>query len=154
MDAEELQNRLGTVSQRAFRGIVGIVLHDVFSLQAINVDGAGDGGRDWLVFSRDGNVVLAAIQDTIQSARWEEKALADAKTAETVHHPNRYYFLTKRHHQQTTVTRLEDEIVRQTGMATTVLEARRIAELIIERSLECHRSLQNQPLRVGSKPAT
>lgn len=105
-------------------------------MQAINVDGAGDGGQDWQVFSSDGKRICLAVQDTIQVTSWEEKALEDAKAAYAAHHVNRYFFCTNRAHRQTSVSRLQDTISRETGMSATVLEARQIAELLLENSLQ------------------
>lgn len=135
MDAEEIQNRISAVSRRVFKSIVGLVLREIFSMQAIDVDGSGDGGNDWLLFTSEGRRVYVATQDTIQHQGWVEKAIEDAISAQKNHRANRYLFCTNRPHHQTTVTKLEDKVTKQTGMSATVFEARRLAELIHENRL-------------------
>jgi len=134
MDAEEIQKRLVTLSQRNFRRVVALVLKRVLNYDSINVDGSGDGGSDWLAYQQGGQRLRLAIQDTVQ-AGWEKKALDDAKKAKKELGVNSYLFFTNRPHQQTTATQLENKITRETELSCSVFEARRISELINERRL-------------------
>jgi hypothetical protein len=134
MDAEEIQKRLTGIGQRTFKRVVELVLRRVFNYDAINIDGSGDGGSDWIAYVQDGQRLRLAIQDTIQ-ANWEGKALADAKKAHAELGTNRYLFFTNRTHQQTTTTKLEVDISDKTGMSCSIFEARRISELLFQRGL-------------------
>lgn len=134
MDAEEIQKRLTSVSQRNFKRVVSLVLKSVFNYDAINIDGSGDGGSDWIAYEHGGQRLRLAVQDTVV-AGWEKKALDDAKKAKTELGVNSYMFFTNRTHQQTTTAQLENKINRETGLSCNVFEARRIAELIFERGL-------------------
>ena len=107
----------------------------VLNYDAINVDGSGDGGSDWLVLQQEGQRLRLAIQDTVQVQGWEQKALDDAIKAKKELSVNRYLFFTNRPHQEVTSTQLEEKIIRQTGLACTVFEAKRISELIHQRGL-------------------
>ncbi len=134
MDAEEIQKRLTGLSQRNFKRIVALVLKHVLNYDAINIDGSGDGGSDWIAYEQGGQRLRLALQDTVQ-AGWEKKAVEDAKKAKTELGVNSYMFFTNRTHQQTTTAQLESKINRETGLSCNVFEARRIAELIFERGL-------------------
>jgi hypothetical protein len=134
MDAEEIQKRLVTLSQRNFRRVVALILKRVLNYDSINVDGSGDGGSDWLAYQQGGQRLRLAMQDTVQ-AGWEKKALDDAKKAKKELGVNSYLFFTNRPHQQTTATQLENKITRETELSCSVFEARRISELIYERGL-------------------
>lgn len=134
MDAEDIQKRLVSLGQRNFKRVVALVLRRVFNYDAINIDGSGDGGSDWIVYVQDGMRLRLAIQDTVQ-ANWEKKALEDAKKAHAELGANRYLFFTNRTHQQTTTTKLEVDVTSATGMGCSIFEARRISELLYQRDL-------------------
>ena len=134
MDTEELENRIVTLSQRSFRSVVSVLLQKLFGFVAINVDGAGDSGSDWLMFSSGGQKIHVAVQDTIQR-NWSDKALEDAKKVKAGLSANRFFFCTNRPHQQLTVTTLENDITAETGLSATVLDAEQLAKLIVEGDL-------------------
>ena len=134
MDAEEIQRKLSQLSRANFRGVVGLLLKKVLLFDSINVDASGDGGADWKAFEDHGQRLRIAIQDTVQHG-WEKKALDDAKKAKKELDVNRYLFFTNRTHQQTTTIQLENKILRETGLAAQVFEARTISELLHERGL-------------------
>ena len=136
MDSEEIQSRLMNLSKAKFRNVVGMVLEKVFGLPALNVDSKGDGGSDWWCFSAGGQKVGVAVQDTVQKQNWDQKALEDARLAFKSHRANRYFFCTNRPHEQIKVSVLENNITNETGMSATVLEARKLAELVLQGELE------------------
>jgi hypothetical protein len=148
MDAEDIQKRLTSLGQRNFKRVIDLMLRRVLGYDAINIDASGDGGSDWLVEVQGGLRLRLAIQDTIQ-AKWESKALADAKKAHAELAANRYLFFTNRTHQQTTTTQLELDITNATGMSCSIFEARRISELLFLRGLTGE-FLQT----LGERPAT
>jgi len=136
MESEEIQIRLVNLSRVKFRNVVGMLLKEVFGFPALNVDAKGDGGSDWCIFSSGGQKIGLAVQDTIQNQSWEKKALDDARLAKKSHNVNRYFFCTNRPHDQFKVSVLENTITSETGLSATVLEARKLAELIVQGELD------------------
>jgi len=135
MDTEEIQNRLINLSRHNFRNVIQMILKEIFDLSSINVDGKGDGGSDWYTFTANGQKLRLGIQDTIQLQKWDEKALEDAKKCKISHGINRFFFCTNRVHEQIKVTSLENKITKETGLSATVLEGKKLAELISGASL-------------------
>jgi hypothetical protein len=135
MDSEDIQRKLTQLGRASFRAVVALTLKRVLKFDAANVDGKGDASSDWWVINDKGSRFRVGIQDTIQEAKWDAKALEDAKKAKEKLGINKYYFFTNRHHEQATVTALESRISRDTDLACTVFEARRLAELIIQHGL-------------------
>lgn len=130
MDAEEIQKKLTQLGQGDFRRTISLVLNKILNFNSVNVDGKGDGGSDWWTIADNGITLRIGIQDTVQNQDWQKKAINDAKKTKKKLNVNRYLFFTNRHHEQVTVTKLENEITKQTGLACTVYEGRRISELI------------------------
>lgn len=66
MDKETLANHISRLGKRDFEIACRLILHDIFNLIAVNVDGANDGGTDFAVFNSEGNRTKAAYQITTQ----------------------------------------------------------------------------------------
>ena len=67
MDKETLANHISRLGKRDFEIACRLILHDIFNLIAVNVDGANDGGTDFAVFNSEGNRTKAAYQITTQN---------------------------------------------------------------------------------------
>ena len=74
MDKETLANHISRLGKRDFEIACRLILHDIFNLIAVNVDGANDGGTDFAVFNSEGNRTKAAYQITTQKTDIRNKA--------------------------------------------------------------------------------
>ncbi|OIQ81459.1 hypothetical protein GALL_367680 [mine drainage metagenome] len=135
MDAEEVQNRISQLSRKNFRNVVKLILNNILSYQALDVDTSGDGGSDWVIISSDGAKTRIAAQDTIQMSNWEGKAYDDAVKAHQQLGCHTYLFFTNRPHKPFTIKQLENKISRATRMACSVYESKLISELITDKDI-------------------
>lgn len=138
MDQDTIENHIKSLGKRDFDAVARLILVNFYGLTAIDVDGSGDGGLDMLPFADDfSNRVWAslAIQKTVQYSKWESKALDDAKKAKEKHNSQRFFFLTSRAHQSTSLRDLENQITAKYGMAATCLGATEIAGVIADRGM-------------------
>ena len=94
MDLETLTNNIGGLGKKYLDNASKIVLRDVFNLNAINVDGQGDGGTDFITFSSSGEQNKVAYQITTQKSDIKRKAYKDAKKSIEKLGALRYYFIT------------------------------------------------------------
>ena len=93
MDKETLANHISRLGKRDFEIACRLILHDIFNLIAVNVDGANDGGTDFAVFNSEGNRTKAAYQITTQKTDIRNKAYKDASKCISKLHVDRFYFL-------------------------------------------------------------
>jgi hypothetical protein len=138
MDQDTIENHIKNLGRADFDAVARMLLVEFFGFTAIDVDGAGDGGGDMLAFSDVfSNRIWAslAIQKTIQETQLEKKVLADATKAKTQLGAQRFFFLTSRAHQSTTLRKLENTISSHHDMSATCLGAKEIAGTIVERKL-------------------
>ena len=92
MDKETLSNHIASLGKRDFEITCRIVLNKVFDLDAINVDGAYDGGSDFIALDGEGKRTKVAYQITTQKTDIKNKAYKDAKKSIDKLGTNRYYF--------------------------------------------------------------
>lgn len=138
MDQDTIENHIKSLGKRDFDAVARMILVEFFGLTAIDLDGAGDGGADMLPFAdRFSNRIWAslAIQKTVQEKQLEKKVLADASKAKTQLGAQRFFFLTSRAHQSTTLRDLENTISSHHNMSATCFGAKEIAGTIVERKL-------------------
>ena len=138
MDPDTIENHIKNLGKRDFDAIVRLILTHVYNLKTIDVDGPGDGGADMLPFADEFSKRIWAsisIQKTVQQASWKAKALADAKKSKEQLGSERYFFLTSRAHQSTTLREVESQISATYGMPAVCLGAKELAGMIAEREL-------------------
>ncbi len=135
MNQETIENFIKYLNKIDFDNIVSLILNKVFDLKAIDVDGKGDGGSDYRVFSDMGSHKTIAIQKTVQQADWQKKAYADAEKVLAEHKAQRFFFLTSRSRSSSSLMNLDNKISSNLGMASTSLGATEIAGLIVENNL-------------------
>jgi hypothetical protein len=138
MDPDTIEYHIKHLGKRDFDAVARMILVEFFGLTAIDVDGAGDGGADMLPFADCfSNRIWAslAIQMTVQEKQLEKKVLGDASKAKTQLGAQRFFFLTARAHQSTTLRNLENIISSRYNMSATCLGAKEIAGTIVERKL-------------------
>lgn len=135
MDQETIENHIKSLGKRDFDALVGVVLTKFFNLTAIDVDGKGDGGSDYRVFSDARSTRTLAIQRTVQESQWDKKAFDDARKAVTELKASRYFFLTSRAHESSTLLAVEDRINSELKIPAKCLGATELAGIILEQGL-------------------
>lgn len=135
MDKETLTNHIARLGKRDFETACRIVLSKVFNLIAINVDGAGDGGSDFISFDTDGNRTKVVYQITTQKTDIKRKAYRDAAKSISKLHAKSFYFLTTYSLSEIESRIIEQEITTELNIPSTVYSPGVIAGLLIERDL-------------------
>lgn len=136
MDKETLANHISRLGKRDFEIACRLILHDIFNLIAVNVDGANDGGTDFAVFNSEGNRTKAAYQITTQKTDIRNKAYKDASKCISKLHVDRFYFLSTYSLSETDARMIEAEILNELKIPSTVLSPNVIADLLISNRLE------------------
>ena len=135
MDEETLTNHISKLGKNYFDNACKLVLEDIFNSKAINVDGKGDGGTDFTVFSDNGDRKKVAYQITTQKTSIKNKAYKDAKKALGKLQISKFYFFTTFIMNETSTRKLEFEISDNLNINCTCLSANNIAGLILSDGL-------------------
>ena len=135
MDQETLANHISKLSKNYFETACKIVLRDGFMLNAINVDGANDGGTDFAQLGSFGERIPVAYQITTQKSDIEKKAYKDAEKALKKLSVERYYFLSTYRLSETKLRKLENEISQQLKIQAICLDSNSIAALLLSENL-------------------
>lgn len=130
MDVETLANHISNLGKQYFDKACKLVLTEVFNLNAINIDGAYDGGTD-MVTIVDNAREKAAYQITTQRTDIKNKAYRDAKKALEKLSIEKYYFLTTYNLTEIDQRLIESRISQELGINTVCFSPRIIAGLII-----------------------
>lgn len=135
MDQETLTNHISHLGKHDFEIACKIVLRNVFCLNAINVDGVGDGGTDFISIKSDGTRSNVAYQITTQKKDIVSKAYKDAKKVIEKLGADRFYFLTTLNLSETEARKIESEISNKLDIQAICFGARHIAGFLIEEYL-------------------
>lgn len=138
MEQATLAKHIISLGKRDFDAVVTLVLSQVFKLNTVDVDGAGDAGSDLRCFvTKRQQLVWAttAIQKTVRASSWKQKALADAEKSVQKLRASQFFFLTSQGHPSGELRALEAEIQTEYGIGATCLGAQEIAGLIHEHGL-------------------
>ncbi|OAV65206.1 hypothetical protein Barb4_03521 [Bacteroidales bacterium Barb4] len=135
MDIETLTNHISKSGKGDFETACKIVLQDVFNLNAINVDGKGDGGTDYTVFTIQGERLNACYQITTQKSNIKNKAYKDAQKSIKKLGVSKFFFLTSCVLSETESRKLEQDISTDLNIQATCLSSRTIAGLLINEKL-------------------
>jgi len=135
MDAETLTNHIRGLGKQKFEIACKIILRDVFGLNAINVDGRGDGGTDFSVFSHEGTASRIAYQITTQKTDIERKAYRDAQKAIDSIGATHFYFLSNYNLTETQAKKMEHDISTELHISATCLSPKNMASLLIENNV-------------------
>lgn len=130
MDIETLANHISNLGKQYFDKACKLVLTEVFNLNAINIDGAYDGGTDLVTFA-DNTREKAAYQITTQRSDIKNKAYRDAKKALEKLSIEKYYFLTTYNLTEIDQRLIESKISQELGVNANCFSPRIIAGLII-----------------------
>lgn len=135
MDIETLTSHISGLGKKYFDNACKLVLRDAFNLNAINVDGAYDGGTDFIAFSSNGERINAAYQITTQKSAIKSKAYNDAAKAIDKLSVQRFYFLTTLNLSEIDCRKIESQISSELNIPSTCLSAKNIAAFLIEENL-------------------
>lgn len=130
MDIETLTNHISNLGKSYFDKACNLVLTEVFNYNAVNIDGAYDGGTD-IVNITNGEREAAAYQITTQKTDIKNKAYRDAKKAIEKLGVQKYYFLTTYNLSEIEQRLIETKISSELGISTTCFSPKLIAGLII-----------------------
>lgn len=134
MDIETLSNFISNCGKVDFEIACKIVLHEIFGLNIVNVDGAGDGGTDYVDLDIHGERKTAAYQITTQKTDIKNKAYNDAKKCIEKIHANRYYFICTYNLNEIECRKLENAISGELGIIASVYPPRIIAGMMVEQN--------------------
>ena len=135
MNQETIENHIKNLSKQNFDGVASLVLKKIFALNAVDVDGKGDGGTDYRIFTDAGGNRTISIQKTIQKVDWRKKAIDDATNSKNNMQALRFFFLTSQAHEPISFRRLESDIISTLGIPATCMGATEIAGLLIENKM-------------------
>ena len=129
MDVDTIKNNIISLGRNDFKKVIYLLLPKIFNLKVVNVDGAYDGGSDWLIFKDAGGADTIAVQDTVQTKDWQKKAERDAQKA-VKNGAARFFFITPKSISRLTFMHLEESITSTYKVPCTCLGAKEISELI------------------------
>ena len=135
MDQETLTNHIRNLSEDYFDAASRIVLKDYFNVNAVNVDGAHDGGADFISVGAGGARTRDVYQLTTQKSKVPEKLGKDVKKAVEKLNAKRFYFLTSHNTSEITSRKLEHQYSEELGIPVTFYSARHIAGFLLEGGL-------------------
>lgn len=130
MDVETLTNHISNLGKQYFDKACTLVLNEIFNLNAINIDGAFDGGTDYVSLN-NGEREPAAYQITTQKTDIKNKAYKDAKKSLDKLKINKYYFLTTYNLTEIDQRLIETKISTELGISANCYSPKIIAGLII-----------------------
>lgn len=130
MDIETLTNHISNLGKSYFDKACVLVLNEVFSLNAINIDGSYDGGTDMITF-KDSEREKIAYQITTQKSDIKNKAYKDAKKSIDKLGVEKFYFLTTYNLSEIDQRLIESTISKELKISAICLSPKVIAGLII-----------------------
>jgi len=130
MDIETLTNHISNLGKQYFDKACNLVLTEIFNLNAINIDGAYDGGTDNVVI-KEGSRENAAYQITTQRTDIKNKAYKDAAKSIKKLSVEKFYFLTTYNLSEIDQRLIESKISQELGINANCFSPRIIAGLIL-----------------------
>lgn len=130
MDIETLTNHISKLGKSYFDKACALVLNEVFSLNAINIDGSYDGGTDMITF-KDNEREKVAYQITTQKSDIKNKAYKDAEKSIDKLGVEKFYFLTTYNLSEIDQRLIESNISKELKISAVCLSPKVIAGLII-----------------------
>ena len=131
MDIETLASFISNCKKQDFEIACKVVLHEIFNLIVINVDGPLDGGSDYVNIEADGTRDKVAYQITTQKSDIKNKAYKDAKKSIEKIHAKKYYFLCSYNLNEIECRSIENTISTELNIPAVVFSPRIIAGLMV-----------------------
>lgn len=146
VDVETLTNHISNLGKQYFDKACNLVLSEIFNYNAINIDGAYDGGTDVITIN-SGTREKAAYQITTQKTDIKNKAYRDAEKSLKKLSIEKYYFLTTYNLSEIEQRLIESRISQELGVNANCFSPKIIAGLIInEGKLNRFLDVLNYPL--------
>src|SRR5690606_15422404 len=130
MDIETLTNHISNLGKSYFDKACHLVLTEILNKKAINIDGANDGGTDFINIEH-GSREAAAYQLTTQKTDIKNKAYRDALKAIKKLGVKKYYFLTTYNLSEVERRLIESKISADLEIDAVCFSPKIIAGLII-----------------------
>lgn len=130
MDIETLTNHISNLGKQYFDKACYLVLTEIFNYNAINIDGAYDGGTD-IVTINGGSREKVAYQITTQKSDIRNKAYRDALKALKELSIEKYYFLTTYNLSEIDQRLIESRISQELGINANCFSPKIVAGLIL-----------------------
>ncbi|WP_158467751.1 hypothetical protein [Pseudomonas putida] len=135
MDHDTLVNHIKGLSKTLFDAACHIVLKDYFGINAINVDGANDGGADFISVDSKGARNNAIYQITTQKEKVPEKLGRDIVKSIEKLSASRFYFFTTTNVSETESRKYELKYSTELELPVSFFSARHIAEFLLDGGL-------------------
>lgn len=135
MDKETLANHIASLGKRDFDIVCKLILGKVYNLCAINVDGANDGGSDFVDLDNTGKRSRVAYQVTTQKTDIKNKAYRDARKSIDKLGAKSYYFFCTFRLSEESARKLENDIEYELDIRAYVYHPSLIAGILIEYDL-------------------
>ncbi|MCV9879251.1 hypothetical protein [Brenneria izbisi] len=135
MDHDTLVNHIRGLSKNFFDVACKIVLKDYFKINAINVDGANDGGADFISVSNDGIRNNTIYQLTTQKDKIPQKLGRDVLKAIEKLSAKRFYFFTTNNVSEVECRKYERKYNDELEIQVSFFSARHIAEFLLDGNL-------------------
>lgn len=135
MDQETLTNNISRVSKSYFEIACRLVLNDIFSLNAINIDGPGDGGTDYVSFDKMGRRRTVGYQITTQKTALKKKAYEDAQKAIENLGIDTFYYFTQFLQTEVALRNLEHELKEIYNIQVFCFDSKTVAGLLLNSNI-------------------
>ena len=135
MDKDTFVNHIINLGKQDYDILCRIVLNDVLGLYAVNVDGKGDGGTDFIALDNDGKRLPVAYQITTQKTSVSNKGYNDAKKSINKLGAKQYFFMPTFNLSESEARKLELTISKDLGIPANVYQPKVMAEFIIDNNL-------------------
>lgn len=135
MDRDTFVNHIINLGKQDFNILCRLVLNEALGLNAVNVDGKGDGGADFIELDSEGGRKGVVYQVTTQKSDVKNKAYRDAKKAIEHLKATRYFFLPTYNLSETDAHSLEFTIEDELGIPSRVFTPKIMAEYVIKYKL-------------------
>lgn len=135
MDQETLSNHLKCLGKSDLNVLVKLLLREYWHRTGINVDGANDGGADFVEYDNEGQKTPVVYQLTTQKKQVDDKIYRDAKKALDKLGIRTFYFITTVNFSQVRIKELEDEISDELDVRTHIFTPDLLAGILDSENL-------------------
>lgn len=136
MDLETLTNHIKSLSKRDFDIVCKLIIEKYYHKKAINVDGKGDGGADFIELDETGRRSSIVYQLTVQKVNVTQKVIDDVKKAVTRLNAKVFFFMTTYPLSESIARKYESLFNDELQIQCTCLGAKALAGIIKDAKLE------------------
>lgn len=136
MDIETLTNHIKSLSKHDFDVVCKLIIEKYYHKKAINVDGKGDGGADFIELDEVGCRTSVVYQLTVQKLNITKKLIDDVKKAVTRLNAKVFFFMTTYPMSESLARQYESLFNDELQIQCTCLGPKVIAGIIKDAKLE------------------